>query len=446
MSLLARSVALATTWDGEAQYRCAILHYCQHAQAFADVLTRDAGVKNVEMWMLLVGHNDALSGAADMKETDVDTEPWRKVRDARFAKLTGKQRKRKFCIKTFCTKSRPRVLGERRLNVSDARLAVQEECPQMHIARVEPRLRAAVAAFSRTGCRVPWTRLMMYKWWAASLSHVSIVVFADLDLQLMRPDQPPSEVAARWRQTWEYAVPATRRPRLLSVSDYTSPLNGGLWTLAWPSRRLYEKGLELMRNTSWSATQGFNAIGTPRAIFNRLPHVRRRMRRTQMLKHNTWQFFNGDCDQGFLFYLFYLIPSIVDGGVASTAEGGAVQQAPTRASSEGATAQQVVDWPLSAPSGAEAYIGADHESYHDDYNTSATPVHSARHYWGSPKPWMLSKHNNEARVAYFLAHTNYSGTSRCAHDFASLAAVVRGLGVTAPRKPPKWSGKLQQLR
>ena len=68
-----------------------------------------------------------------------------------------------------------------------------------------------------------------------------------------------------------------------------------------------------MRNTSWSATQGFNGIGTPREIFSRLPHVRRRMRRTQMLKHNTWQFFNGDCDQGFLFYLFYLIPSIIDG-------------------------------------------------------------------------------------------------------------------------------------
>ena len=95
------NVAIATTWDGEAQYRCAILHYCQHAQKFADVLTSDVGVARVEMWMLLVGLGDAVSGAADMKETDVDTEPWRKVRDARLAKLTGKQRKRKFCIKTF---------------------------------------------------------------------------------------------------------------------------------------------------------------------------------------------------------------------------------------------------------------------------------------------------------------------------------------------------------
>ena len=443
-----RSVALATTWDGEAQYRCAILHYCQHAQAFADVLTQGASVARVEMWMLLVGPNDAVSGAADMKETDVDTEPWRKVRDARFAKFTGKQRKRKFCIKTFCTKSRPRILGERRLNVSDARAAVASECPQMHIATVDPQLRAAVASFSRTGCRVPWTRLMMYKWWAVSLSHVSIVIFADLDLQLMRPDQPSIEVVTRWRQTWDYAVPSTRRPRLLSVSDYTSPLNGGLWTLSWPSRHLYVEGLELVRNTSWSATQGFNSIGTPREIFNRLPHVRRRMRRTQMLKHNTWQFFNGDCDQGFLFYFFYLIPSIVDGGVASTVEEGVVQQAPVRASTPGgASVQQARDGPPSMRFVPEAYIGADHESYQDDYNASgATPVHSARHYWGSPKPWMLSKHNNEARVAYFLAHTNDSGTSRCAHDFASLAAVVRGLGVTAPRKPPKWSGKLQQLR
>jgi hypothetical protein len=161
-----RRVAIATTWDGEAQYRCAILHFCQHAQAFADVLTQSAGVASVETWMLLVGHADAISGAADMEQSDeVDAaEPWRATHDKRVAKLEGKrQRRRKFCIKTFCTKARPRVLGERRLNISAAQSAVAAECPRMKLATVEPRLREAVAAFSRTGCRVPWTRLMMYK-------------------------------------------------------------------------------------------------------------------------------------------------------------------------------------------------------------------------------------------------------------------------------------------
>ena len=156
-----RSVAIATTWDGEAQYRCAILHYCQHAQAFADALTHQAGVSRVEMWMLLVGLGDAVSGAADMKQSDEAdaAEPWRGANERTLAKLLGRPvRKRKFCIKTFCTKARPRVLGERRLNISGARIAVASECPQMRIATVEPRLREAVAAFSRTGCRVPWTR------------------------------------------------------------------------------------------------------------------------------------------------------------------------------------------------------------------------------------------------------------------------------------------------
>ena len=78
--------------------------------------------------------------------------------------------------------------------------------------------------------------------------------------------------------------------------------------------------------------------------------------------------------------------------------------------------------------------------------TGQAAAHSARHYWGQPKPRMLAKHNNEARVAYFLNHTDYSGGSACAAEFSRLAQQLRSLGVSAPRKAPKWSGKLQQLR
>jgi hypothetical protein len=277
--------------------------------------------------------------------------------------------------------------------------------------------------------------MVFSRWWAASLQHVHLVVFADLDLQLMRPDQPAAEVAARWRATWDYAVPPSGQPRLLSVSDFSTPLNGGLWTLSWPSRPMYERGLALMQNTTWSSKTGFNGVGSPRTVYARLPHVRRRMRRTQMLKHDTWHFFNGDCDQGFLFYLFYLIPSIMG------------RQLPSSRLQEGAVLSLASSLVPQRSYTTEDFIGADHESYHGDYNASSAPAaHSARHYWGQPKPWMLAKHNNEARVAYFLNHTDYSGGSVCAAEFSRLAQQLRSLGVSAPRKAPKWSGKLQQLR
>ena len=184
-----RQVAIATIWDGDTSYRCAILHFCQHAQSFARLLTRHVIASNVDLWMLLVGDGNAGSDTASKESPTVHS-------GLVVASDLLKKRARKSCINDACTTSRLRVRVKQHLDISEARAAIADECPQMRTATIEPRLRAAVAAFSKTGCRVPWTRLMMYKWWATSLAPASLVIFADLDLQLLRPDQPSEEVIA----------------------------------------------------------------------------------------------------------------------------------------------------------------------------------------------------------------------------------------------------------
>ena len=59
-----------------------------------------------------------------------------------------------------------------------------------------------------------------------------------LDVELLRPEQPEDVVVRRWRESFRFSVPAARQPHVLSTADYESPVNGGLFTLAWPSRAL----------------------------------------------------------------------------------------------------------------------------------------------------------------------------------------------------------------
>jgi hypothetical protein len=130
---------------------------------------------------------------------------------------------------------------------------------------------------------------------------------------------------------------------------------------------------------------------------------RRRMKRTRWLKHNTWDFFTGDCDQGFLFFMLYLRPSI------ATSIGAALPP--------------------------------------DDDGAAEPRPHFARHYWGDGKPWQLTR-GNPARVAYYLATTNFSAsTSHCGARFREYATRL-GLGPGGapwPTVPPRHSGKMHRL-
>ena len=40
---------------------------------------------------------------------------------------------------------------------------------------------------------------MLYKWFVVGLSEYELIIFADLDVALLRPEQPADAVRARWR-------------------------------------------------------------------------------------------------------------------------------------------------------------------------------------------------------------------------------------------------------
>ena len=134
----------------------------------------------------------------------------------------------------------------------------------------------------------------------------SLIILADLDVQLLRPEQPVHLVTERWRRTWHEAVPTDGSPRVLAEGDHWTPFNGGLWTLGNPSKALYDDGLVQLHDGVWNTTHGFAHAGTPVQWAERIPSLLNRMRHTHMYRKNTWNFAFGDCDQGFLFYMFYL--------------------------------------------------------------------------------------------------------------------------------------------
>ena len=237
---------------------------------------------------------------------------------------------------------------------------------------------------------------MLYKWWAASLTQYRLILFSDLDVQLLRPEQPLSRIAQRWRETWQLVVPAHGRTQIDVGKDAMSPVNSGIWTLAWPRRGIYERGLAVLERANWNATHGFDLVGRPKQIYARADGaLRARMFNTWMLKRDSWSVNFGDCDQGFIFYMFFLHePGI-----------GAEEEAVSR-------------------------------SCMNELPHGAGCAHTARHHQGPRKPWQLEK-DNRGRVQSFLRSFNFShlvNVSRCA---SRLEAWRVGLaGSNAARRAP----------
>ena len=150
---------------------------------------------------------------------------------------------------------------------------------------------------------------------------------------------------------------------------------------------------------------------------SRLPAIRKRMRHTTMYRRNTWDIAFGDCDQGFLFHMFYLHPPRTGGGPIGRDFAPVPLHLDCRNWSPGSTPH--VGWEC---------------------------PHTARHYWGPKKPWELEK-DNRGRVAHYLAHTNYSNTdgSMCAARFADYARILPRVEPSA-KPPSKNNGKLQRVR
>ena len=211
---------------------------------------------------------------------------------------------------------------------------------------------------------------------------------------------------ARWRAGMSRLAASDGGPRVLGTGDSVSPFNAGLWTIARPSRGLYEAGLQQMRVAAFNESHGFGLLGTPRALASARPELRKQLNwltRTHLWRHDAWgSAVFGDCDQGFLLYMFYLY----DGGVGA-------RMAPAQNA-----------WRETAA----CRLGRDGESYAGAPDTDC--AHTARHHYGMIKPWeLLNSGQNQGRVAQYLStidFANFTATSACAAAFAAWA----------PRLPP----------
>ena len=379
--------AVVTLWDGEAAFACAVMHWCDHAQRLADVFRHHLSITTDLVTVLTTSRGD-----------DV----------------------------------------------------VRSDCPQLQVIRPDSLLRNAVKRFATIGCRGRWAGGLqnMYKWLVFGLVQYQLIIYADLDVELLRPEQPVSVVGERWRNTFHAAAPPSRRPRVLSDKDMESPFNGGLWTLAWPSRNLYEHGLSLMHRVGWNESDGFDHAGQPRDLHRSRPELHWRMAETRMLRSNTWDFSMGDCDQAFLFYMLHLTSAV--GADFEPVQSAGANVGPMQRVGIGAHGRQMPGF-----------------------------VHTARHYYSHPKPWywtkcMQKRHmgirqdgyprfelcpviprargsflKNAGRVLWFLNHTDWRSrpaTSKCASAFSRVLPELTRFGRKPPTRPPKYSGSLQRLR
>jgi len=252
------------------------------------------------------------------------------------------------------------------------------------------------------------------------------------------------EVAARWLATWQAAVPPSGHPRLYGAADNWSPFNGGLWTLAHPSRALYELGLALLECTSWNATHGFNLMGRPRKLSNAYPRVRQMLvpstqlhvkdtrRKTRAYGENTWDFYASEYDQGFYFYLFFVATDIGrhlerrSTAVHSSKCGNHASNTWRRyiGKLEGAAARTVN---VTARGRSQSVTVRPSAGISPEAALGGCP-HMARHCLGTVKPWKRTKRGsvdlNLGRVATYLLTVRYQhlvNSSRCARYFAKQA-------------------------
>lgn len=151
----------------------------------------------------------------------------------------------------------------------------------------------------------------LLKWGAVGMVEADLVLFADIDIDLM-----PSNDASAAIQRWGEMAPALLRSntRFVANADAMSPVNGGLW-LVRPSRAAFNNGLRTLRRCRWNRTHGWEGVGPPRSLDVRPRHadgtaltgdVGDLPERSDAYRSNHWGFVNGDADQGFFWYWWFL--------------------------------------------------------------------------------------------------------------------------------------------
>ena len=395
-------IAIATVWDANKEYQCAVLPWCQHARSLGELL-QPLGTSDI--FVLLIAESaDARRAAKATLSTDcVGAKVHRP--DSRLRAAVRSFAKRGFC--RFSAEAAT-TQGRKKYDLPPCDNAAK-----------------TVAKTNRSHCR-NFVRVnaaeMLYKWWFASLTSYQLVVYADLDVQLLRPEQPRRSVLSRWAAGWGEVVPADGNPRVIGSPDSISPFNAGLWTLSHPSTMLYELGLRLMRTVQFNKTHGFGRLGRPRALTAQRPWLSAGLQGTRVWKRDLWDAPDlpyMDCDQGLLYYIFYLHLGIgrVAGSMLPNAPAAECRGLERRRNTSALTVDA-----------ARARL-------------AAKCIHVARHHYGVLKPWRLAlsrqklsaNHGNVTRaavqnggrVAQFLSELprgvgKLPPGSACAAEFASF--------------------------
>lgn len=143
----------------------------------------------------------------------------------------------------------------------------------------------------------------LFKWGLFALTQYDVIVFADIDLELLPFSEVDLTVAA---SAWRLALQRFFHQRELLVvaePDPYSPFNGGLMLMR-PSPEVYQEGIEVLRACRFNRTHGWELSGvapsqvmvqgTPVAMN---PFLRGRL---------PWDFGGASSEQGFFFHMLYL--------------------------------------------------------------------------------------------------------------------------------------------
>lgn len=206
------------------------------------------------------------------------------------------------------------------LGAADTALA---DCPDAAIVPIAPAVRRAMRecalAHSRGAAPGASHDLNMLKWTAISLVDYELVLYADVDIDLMPSNELIGTAARRWSELARTLESAARRkdgwqPQLVANADAMAPFNGGLW-LVRPSAITFEDGLATLRACRFNSSHGWEHAGSPRALGLTPRHadgepvtsdVGDRPLENDAYRRNDWSFVGGDVDQGFWFYMFFV--------------------------------------------------------------------------------------------------------------------------------------------
>ena len=188
-------------------------------------------------------------------------------------------------------------------------------CQGLEVVRVAPPLAKAAA---RCGAGRP-LGFTLNKFAAFGLLDYDVVLFADLDLELLPLSEYDERKAGPMWQRGIGRFLRDKRVSLLSVPDVSSPFNAGQW-LARPDAELFERGIDVLRRCQFNETHGWDLLGMRAARQAPVLKVGRNHGRNvhsstlqagnSLIRghlRNGWRFVCANADQGFIFAVLFIM-------------------------------------------------------------------------------------------------------------------------------------------